>query len=550
MRKIFWFILLALFLGACAKIVTPTGGPKDSVPPKMVKENPVSGSVRITNPVIKISFDEYFTLNNPTDNILISPPVEQQPTFTVQDKNLVIKFKDPLKPNTTYNMVFSNCIQDFHENNKLGYYHYSFSTGDEIDNHSLSGSVLDALTLAPCDNYFVFLYDQDIDTLPLSTIPSYLTKTLSNGTFSFQNIKPGEYKVFALKDGNGNLFHDLPSESVAFADRLYKSVKEPVKDTTQAAEPLADTIPDIKLYAFVAADSIPVLMHFENPSAGVYMFPYKTSVEQLSITALNREIPHFEIINHQRDTVTWYMKEPLTDTLSFLFNADGHVDTVQVTPYKSKKAQGRGNKPTVPSQLPVTLLNQGHRFQPLTLSFGYPVKPTDSIDVILCTHQKNVTDTAIYRIIVPDTLVTKLELPILFEDKKSYTVIIADSVFTGYNGQANDTIKASFTTKSEKDYGSLSMKYVVPARGFQYVTQLKMGNQVVQENIITETQTIEYKHLTPGSYDIFVVEDRNLNGRWDSGNYWAGQQPERVFKYPTAISIRAYWDNEETFEIP
>ena len=57
-------------MGACTKIVTPTGGPKDSVPPKMVKENPVSGSVRITNPVIKISFDEYFTLNNPTDNIL------------------------------------------------------------------------------------------------------------------------------------------------------------------------------------------------------------------------------------------------------------------------------------------------------------------------------------------------------------------------------------------------------------------------------------------------------------------------------------------------
>ena len=175
-----------LLLGACAKIVTPTGGEKDVNPPKLASESPASGSVRMRNPVVKITFDEYFTLNNPTENILISPPMEQEPNYSIQGKTLVIKFKDTLKANTTYNMVFSNCIQDYHESNKLGYYHYSFSTGDEIDTFALVVTVSDAQTLKPCDNMFVFLYDQNIDSLPMTTKPSYLTKTLADGSFHFQ----------------------------------------------------------------------------------------------------------------------------------------------------------------------------------------------------------------------------------------------------------------------------------------------------------------------------------------------------------------------------
>ncbi len=537
-------------MGACAKIVTPTGGPQDTTAPKMLKEEPASGSVRLTSPVIRISFDEYFTLNNPTENVLISPPLEHQPTFSVQNKTLVVKFKDTLRPNTTYNMVFSNCIQDYHESNKLDYYHYSFSTGDEIDNHMLAGTVMDAQTLQPCSDYFVFLYDQDVDSLPKTTLPAYLTKTKANGAFSFQNIRDGSYKVFALKDGNGNLRYDLPNESIAFADRMHASYKAPVKDTTAQAPAQTDSVPPIELFAFVAPDTAPVLMRYDNTAAGYYTFPYKAPVTQFSATAMEREIPHFEFFNKQRDTITWYLKEMITDTVNYLFNADGHIDTVQITPYKSKRVQTRGAKVTPPNFLPVSLLNQGHRYRPLTLSFGYPVKPTDSIAVTVYTREKSHPDTNIYHVAVPDSFVTKLPLPITFEDKKSYSVVIADSAFIGYNNLPNDSIKTSFVTQSEKEYGSFIMNYEVPGTGYQYIIQFKTGNQIVQEDILSKSKTIVYKHLTPGNYTITLIEDWNRNGRWDAGNYRSKMQPEKVFKYPAAISIRAYWDNEETYEIP
>lgn len=550
LKRIILFTLLGFLLGACAKIVTPTGGPKDELPPKLAKEQPASGAVRFNDRVIKITFDEFFTLNNPTENVLISPPMEKQPEYSILNKSLIIKLKDSLLPNTTYNMVFSNCIQDYHESNKLSYYHYSFSTGDEIDSYMLTGMVKDAQTLAGCDNYCVFLYDRDVDSLPMTTLPMYVTKTQPSGRFTFQNIRPGQYKVFALKDINSNLLYDLPNESIAFADQMFTAYPAPPKDTNALASQLPDSLPQVMLYAFVTSDTVPTLMHYENPAAGHYIFPYKTPVEQFSATALNRDIPHFEIINKTRDTVTWYLKEPLADTLTYLFSADGHVDTVTITPYKSKKTQSRGNKNTASNRLPVTLLNQGHRFEPLTLAFNYPIKSTDSIDVMVISHQKNLKDTTFYRIAVPDSLITRLPLPITFEDKKNYTVILPDSVFIGYNGLHNDTIRCSFVTQSEKDYGSLTMNYEVPGTGFQYIARLWSGKQMVQEDIFIESKQIQYKYLTPGNYSITLIEDRNHNGRWDAGDYRLKLQPEKVIQYPEAINIRGFWENEESFEIP
>ncbi len=553
MKRTLLFMLLvpvAALLGACAKIVAPTGGPKDDTPPKQQKEEPANGSVNFTGSVIKISFDEFFSLNNPTENILFSPPLEQQPSYTVQNKTLVIKFKDTLRANTTYNVVFSNCIQDYHESNKLNYYHYSFSTGSDIDTFTLSGVVRDARTLAPSDNFFVFLYDRDVDSLPLSSLPLYLTKTQPDGTFHFQNIRAGSYKVFALKDGNGNLLYDLPNEAVAFGDHPYEAHVTPPRDTSAHAPSGGDTARKVALFSFVAADSVPVLMHYDNPAPGQYIFPYKAPVTQFEATPLDRDIPHFERTNRRRDTLTWYLKGPLTDTVTYLFLADGKADTVLITPYKSKKSQPRGAKTAQAERMPVSILNKGHRFKPLTLVFPYPIRPSDSVEVARVTHHKSGADTSRFLLSVPDTLLTQLPLPLTFEDKGNYSVLIADSVFFGYHGLTNDSLRIDFVTQSEKDYGSLTMEYVLPDGDSPYIAQLWNGTLLLQEDVLTTSQTITYPHLDPGNYSILVVEDTNGNGLWDTGDYHSKRQPETIHKFPKSIHIRAYWETEETFTIP
>ena len=174
-RHIFSFLALVLLCGACAKVVTPTGGPRDSAPPKVLKSMPDNQSVNFGEKQIHITLDEFFTLNNPQENVMISPPLKEKPTYTVKGKTLVVKFKDTLRANTTYNLVFTNCIQDYNEGNPISLFHYSFSTGPAIDSFMLEGSIQNASSLTPAEDLLVMLYRNDIDSLPLTTLPDYVT---------------------------------------------------------------------------------------------------------------------------------------------------------------------------------------------------------------------------------------------------------------------------------------------------------------------------------------------------------------------------------------
>lgn len=541
-RVIVFAVVLAL-LASCAKVVTPVGGPKDTTPPKMLKEQPASASANFSDNQIKITFDEFFTLNNPGENVLISPPVATQPDYKLKGKTLVIKFKDTLRPNTTYNMVFSNCIQDYNEGNKLSYYHYSFSTGAALDSFKLKGKLSDAKTLEPSADFFVMLYHQNEDSLPLTTRPDYITKSIGNGTFEFRNIAPGDYKLFALKDINANLIYDLPNEAIAYLDETVSAYPQPVPDSSHTEEQL-DTLPGIDMYTFVEPDSIPKLLRYDNPSAGIYHFPYKTPFNQFEATAAQEGLEYFQTISAQRDTVTWYMKGIPTDTARFYFVADGQRDTVLLKPYKKLgNAGGRGSQSTA-NKLGVTFLNQGHRYKPLTLSFSYPIQPVDSFQVIVYTQHDTLTKT----FSVPDTFVKELPLPMNYDDKKSYKIVIPDSVFKGYNGLTNDTLRASFTAKSERDYGNLIMHYQLPPlQEGQYVAQLSGANGIIQEDKLQTSTTLTYEHLEPGNYKVCVIIDRNSNGKWDAGSYHQKSKPESVIYFPSSISIRAFWDVEETF---
>ncbi len=558
-KYLVYYLLLAWAFCSCAKIVTPTGGEQDSTPPKMLKEQPASQSVDFNSPTIKITFDEFFTLNNPQQNVLISPPLQTEPEYLIQNKTLVVKFKEDLRPNTTYNILFSNCIQDYHESNKLESYQYSFSTGSYIDTFMLPGIVLDAQTLSPAADMYVMLYDEDVDSLPRHSLATYVTRTQSNGQFKFRNIREGQYKVFALRDINSNLLYDLPNEEIAFSEQLVAASVMTKQDTLRKDSlSIADSLttpksdaPMLVLHSFVVPDTIPVLQHLENPAAGIYHFPYKSAIADFSATPLSRDAGYFQSISATADTVTWYFKELFKDTLQYELVADNHIDTVKLIPFKEKTSQRtpRGSKPLDKSRLSVTAFNQGELHKPMTLRFSYPVMPTDSFDILLCKRQKNTNDTLFYRINVPDTFVLNLPLSIKFEPNQSYTLIIPDSVFHGYNNMYNDSVKIDFNTKSEKDYGSLIMHYELVGQTGPFIAQLWNDKKLIQEDILLTDKEIIYPYLESGSYKICLIRDTNGNNRWDAGNYDKHLQPESVFYYKAMISIRANWESEETFNL-
>ena len=558
-------LLLAVLLTGCAKIVTPTGGPKDVTPPAITKEVPSNGCNHFKGNTIKITFNEFVTLNNTFENVLISPPLTQQPTYSLSGKTLVIKFNDTLQSNQTYNLGFANCIQDYTEGNPIPFYNYAFSTGEAVDSFMLQGKVIEAQTIGAVKGCFVFAYSQDIDSLPLTTKPQYITKTQPNGAFAIKNIRPGNYKVFALKDINNNLIYDLPNEEIAFLEQTMEAVRMPVeepKDTTAANDTVTPVVemedkqvkvPETQLLFFMEEDPTQALVKLQNKEVGKYEFIYKSKIYNYTSTILSeRAYDHFEIVG--RDTITWYLKEPLLDSMVVAVTVNDTVcDTLRLEPYKKTGARtgGRRGKGDERVALAVNYQNAGELYKPLVLTFPYPVRPNDSVPVqIVATKKYSGNDTTRILLSLPDTFVTSLVINRKFEEKVPYTLTIRDSVFVGYNGCVNDTLRIKFTTKTEKDYGLLRMTYKLHSNEYPFVIQLlNSKGEVLQTNILHQSGTITYPNLAAGGYKIKAIEDRNGNGVWDTGNYRQKRQPERVFYFDKAITVRSYWELEEEWAI-
>ena len=226
--------LLILWISGCAKVVAPTGGPKDVAPPKILSSDPPNQSTNFEGDKIEITFDEFIQLNDLNQNLVVSPPLEEKPEVLVKGKSLNIEFPVELEDSTTYNIYFGNSVQDYNENNPIENFQYVLSTGEYIDSMSVEGKILNAFNLLPEEDVLVMLYSEFSDSVPMKNIPEYISKTDEEGFFRINNIRNEEFKIFALRDANKNYLYDLPDEQIAFSDSVVKFWME--------TETVADTV--------------------------------------------------------------------------------------------------------------------------------------------------------------------------------------------------------------------------------------------------------------------------------------------------------------------
>ncbi|MDP4291922.1 MAG: Ig-like domain-containing protein [Bacteroidota bacterium] len=143
-------LAIVVILASCAKIVAPTGGPKDTTPPVLVRSTPVFKSTNFKGKEITITFDEFIQpLKDANNQVIFSPPPEKQPELKLKGKSIIIRFGENLKPNSTYNIYFGDAILDLNEGNIKKNFYFTFSTGDKIDTLELRGRVNNAATGLP-----------------------------------------------------------------------------------------------------------------------------------------------------------------------------------------------------------------------------------------------------------------------------------------------------------------------------------------------------------------------------------------------------------------
>ena len=594
-------LLIAFFAQRCANAVAPTGGPKDERPPVVVEAVPENHSVNFVGKKIEITFDEYITLDNASQNVMISPPLSEKPDIKLKNKTVVIKFKENLAANTTYTLDFGTAIKDLHEGNQLKDYVYSFSTGDYLDTLCIAGKVLNASDKKPVENAYVSLYSADrdnLDSLPMTTTPNYITKTDKEGNFRLTGLADRQYLVFALKDANSNLYFDLPNEEVAFLDTLvpasYLQTPRPqVADTTATDSTLLinnsiptavadsfmeipsdssiiipkDTIPqrvfdqkalNLTLYMFTEVDSTQVLLEKKLIEEGLLRFVFRHPAKEAVVMTPEMLPDTFNLVSihsAEYDTVWWYFTPNVKDSLWVQVKYDTVINDSSRYSLKFKESGANRRRKREVEKLKVTdnLLGRGGLIagEDLILKFSEPIidyQMRDSAvfkrDTTLFYNQLAFEPTD------EDGLKYRLTTP--FAADSSYSFEIPDSVFWGIRGRTNGPIRVDFHVLKDDEYGNIYITVVPPEGMKQVVVQLTNENgKVLKEEIIKQKQEVMFEHLMPAKYKLRAILDANGNGKWSTGNYHRRTLPETVIDYKDLLEIKAGWDIdlEETWNL-
>src|SRR5450755_338131 len=206
MKRLFIFFLVCLaftrypLITGCANIVPPTGGPRDSLPPVLLIADPKMQALHVNGNKIILTFDEYIDLKEIRNNLIVSPVPKVMPTVTSHLKVINIEMRDTLQPNTTYALNFGKAVTDVNEGNVLKNFTYVFSTGDYLDSLKYSGRVIMANNGKPDSTLIVMLHTQLDDSAVEKERPRYIARLDSSGNFTFANIKPDIYRLYALND--------------------------------------------------------------------------------------------------------------------------------------------------------------------------------------------------------------------------------------------------------------------------------------------------------------------------------------------------------------
>jgi hypothetical protein len=211
------FVLLSVI--ACARIGKPPGGPIDEDPPVIVKSKPLNYATNYKRKTVFVGFDEFIKLEDAFTEFTISPPLEETPLPRTKGKGIVVDLHYADLDSFTYTLDFGESIVDNNESNPLLDFQFVVSILPHIDSFSISGRIIDAFTHQPDEEgMFVHLYSNLSDTMPLTTKPSYLARTNSEGNYRINHVAPGTYSIFVLKDANANMIFDMPSEIIGFAN--------------------------------------------------------------------------------------------------------------------------------------------------------------------------------------------------------------------------------------------------------------------------------------------------------------------------------------------
>ncbi len=588
-------------MASCARMGHPDGGWYDDTPPRVIFTSPSDKGTNTKSKRVTIAFDEFIKIDDPTNKVVVSPPQLEMPEIKASGKKIIIDLVDSLKANTTYTIDFADAISDNNEDNPMGNYTYSFSTGSSIDTLEVSGTVLDASNLEPVKGILVGLYanhaDSAFTTLPLQRV----SRTNGSGRCVIMGIAPGDYRIYALQDMDGDYKFSQKSEMVAYDKKLYSPTCRPDirQDTIWRDSLRIDSIIRVP-YTHFYPDDI-VLLAFTEPQTDRYLLKTeRKEPDRIDVfftyghdtlpemRGLDFDISDAFIVepSEDNDTITYWLKDTTlinrdtltiemtymsTDTTGLLISKTDTLTCIPKLSYerrqklqeeeykKWQKEQEKLKKrelpydtvmrPT-PLQIKVNIPSGMNASQNITFDSPTPLNRLDTTAI----HLYSKHDTLWYRARhILEPIPGQLRSYILRAEWRpgiEYSLEVDSAAFEDIYGHVSDPIKQGVKIAGNETVGSLFINISgTDDLGGQLKVQLLNSSDKPTRETVMKDNTAEFYYLRGGKYYIRAFADINGNGIWDTGKYSDSLQAEPVFYYYRPIECKAKWDVTITWDL-
>ena len=594
---IFVFALMfgALLLTKCASTMTPTGGPKDTIPPVIVFMDPDNFTTNIDTlhpPKIYVEFDEFVQIKDQQKELFTSPAMKKKPSVVRRGRGIVVTIKDTLRPNTTYAINFGSSIQDNNESNPLHAMRYVFSTGPEIDSMYMSGYTADAMKADSVSKSFIYFFIADSverpnewDSTMFKYKPDVISRAEKNGIFIAQNLKPVDYRIYAFEDTNGNMEYEPSVDRIGILDSVYNPLHMPgfcIWFDSLRHYPSAEP----QLYFRMFMDrrfTRQVLSSQERVNrhkAMLYFGSEYPEVTKLEFDSIPSDKVIYDPQNKTRDTVAlWFdipaeelpdtIKGRITyfkhDSINNLVEAEDKLRLAWVYEESKEERQEREKlekerekaikngesweEPAKPNPFKVNIPSSGeyNKDKHVSFEFDYPLTKFDTAAISFTMTSDEITEPQAAKFeIIRDTLNRrKFELRTEWQPKAKYELMLPAGMFENVARESNDTIKCNYTASDPEKYAIVRVKVRGTHTRARYILQLTNAQgKVLKErpNVTPGDYTFEY--VTAGDIMLRVVEDMNANGKWDSGDMVLMRQPERTEIYKNEEGVETITTKE------
>ena len=580
----------------CANIMSPEGGPRDTLPPVIVKLEPDNFTTNFDARRIYIEFDEFVQLKDQQKEFFTSPAMKKKPTLSIKGKGIVVQIRDTLKENTTYALNFGSAVRDNNEGNALNAMRYVFSTGPEIDSLMCSGYTADGYKADSVGKTFIWFFPADslpdtpdYDSTMFNAKPAVIARAENNGIFIAQNLKPIPYRVYAFNDKNDNQMYEPGTDMAGFVDGVWNPAEMPdfaIWFDSLRHYPSADP----QLYFRMFTDDVfkrqvlqsstrprqhQAVLNFGAPNPRIEKITFDSIPEGKFILdpqtkgkdtiAIWFNLPAADLPDTIRGEITYFkhdsvrVLQSVTEPLKLSWR---YVETKEEERAREKEEKERQRaekegeeyvppKRENPFKFKMNSSGDINPEQHLAIEFDYPVVALDSAAIVLTNIDDAGTESRQSVTLERDTAnMRRWLITSRWKENSKYSLLIPAGAVTDVAGQQNDSIRGSYTTLDPEKYATVIVNVTGKGDGTNYIIQLTNGSgSLQQEKRGIKDGRVQFNYVPTGEIKLRVIEDMNGNGVWDSGNVVERRQPERTELYVNdkgedTFATKANWEME------